>query len=382
MNIEKLFQNLNRHKALLIYLFEHRDRVVYVSEVEELSYENSLEVLENFELIELNNEKLFLDSRVVSFLEEYIDGSDTIEISGIFEKIESIKHKLEILSEYKHKYKEIIPKIRRELKKIDATLFQNLDKLRVHIDRVYKSIDTFSLKLKELEYYKTRLKEYQNALDGFENFLKLHTPMMKSYYDHDLNTLLESIYENKISLSRSLIPLTQDVIEYINQAQKQSIFIEKILKLKELKDNYELKNATNIEEKVEEFTLRQESLRIGSKLHRDLLYSETFYPTLHKISSKAKIKTHKADKIEFVAKERKQDFISVAEIHLAFGSSKSSLMEFLLDYNKLKEKDMSEISTIYCKMILLYEDEYKISSEFFEYKNQKFAKVYYDNRFR
>ena len=37
-------------------------------------------------------------------------------------------------------------------------MLQNLLKLRIHIDRVYKSIDNFALKIKELEYYKTKLK--------------------------------------------------------------------------------------------------------------------------------------------------------------------------------------------------------------------------------
>ena len=382
MNIEKLFQNLNRHRELIFYLFEHRDRVIYSVEIEEYCNDFTLDVLENFEIIELSDDKLFLDTRVVNFLEEYIDGSDTIEISGIWEKIEGIKHKLDILHEHKTKQQEIIPKIRRELKKIDAILFQNLDKLRIHIDRVYKSIDTFSLKLKELEYYKNRLAEYENALNSFDNFLKLNSPILKSYYNSELNILLDIIYNNKVSLTRSLIPLTQDVIEYINQAQKQNIFIEKIIKLKELKDSYELKNKSNIVEKLENFSLLQDSIRIGSRLNKDILHSESFYPTLHKISSKAKLKSHKADKIEFTEKTKVQEFLSVAEIHLAFGSSKSSLIEFLLDYNKLKQKDISEISTIYCRMILMYEEEYKIASDFFEYKSQKFTKVYYDNKFR
>ena len=382
MHIEKLFSNLNRHKRLLLYLFEHRDRVVFHTEIEEFCNENCLEVLENFEIIELNDDKIFLDSRVVQFLEEYIDGSDTIEISAIQEKIDSLKHKLSILNEHKHKRQEIIPKIRRELKKIDATLFANLDKLRIHIDRVYKSIESFSLKLKELEYYKNRLHEYENALESYDSFLKLNSPMMKNFYNSELNILLEILYENKIALRRSLIPLTQDVIEYINQAQKQSLFIEKIVKLKELKDNYELKTQTNIEAYSENFTMMSETLRVGSRLSKDIIYSPSFAQMVQKISKKAEIKSYKADEIEFVKRTKEQDFINVAEIHLAFSASKNSLIEFLLSYNKLKLKTIEEISELYCKMVLMYEEEYKRGSEYFEYKSQKFLKVYYEDKFR
>jgi hypothetical protein len=382
MQIEKLFTHLNRHKNLLIYLFEHRDRVVFSPEVEEFCGENTLEVLENFEIIELHNEKIFLDSRVVQFLEEYMDGSDTIEISTIQEKIDSLKHKLSILNEHKHKRQEMIPKIRRELKKIDATLFVNLDKLRIHIDRVYKSIESFSLKLKELAYYKQRLSEYENALESYDSFLKLNAPMMKKLYNSELTMLLEMLYTNKIALRRSLIPLTQDVIEYINQAQKQSLFIEKIVKLKELKENYELKTRTNIEHLSGDFTMMYERLRVGSRLTKEIITTPSFAPMIQKISKKAKIKSRKADEILFSATTKEQEFINVSQIHLAFSNSQSSLMEFLLSYNKLKSKTIEELSELYCKMVLMYEDEYRRDSQYFEYKSQKFLKVYYADKFR
>ena len=382
MNIEKLFQNLNRHRELIFYLFEHRDRIVSINEIEEYCSETTLEILDNFEIIELGSERVFLDARVINFLEEYIDGSDTIEVSAIAEKIKNIEHNLSIAREHKEKQRVLLPKIRRELKKIDAVLFHTLDKLRIHIDRIYKSADSFALKLKELYYYKEHLQEYEDMLGNFERFLKKQREAMHSFYDSELNALLLLLQENKIALQRSLIPLTQDVIEYINQAQKQNIFIEKIIKLKELKDNFELKTKTDIALKSEHFDLMVSSLRVGSRLDREILHERSFASLLHKISSKAKIKSHKADPIAFSKSTTQESFLNVAEIHFAFSSSQLSLMEFLLHYNKLKDKEIQELGAIYCKMILLYEEEYRIESDFFRYKNHKFAKVYYDNRFR
>lgn len=382
MNIEKLFQILNRYRELIFYLFEHGDRVVYVNEVEDYCADASLDILENFEIIERSEDTLALDARITQFLEEYIGSSDTIEIAIIGEKIKGIEHSLEIAREYREKQVAVLPKIRRELKKINAILFQNLDKLRIHIDRVYKSIDTFELKLKELQFYKTRLDEYEQTLHGFENFLKKNVTLMKNFYNNELNLLITLTQENKIALHRSLIPLTQDVIEYINQVQKQNLFVEKILKFKELKDNFEIKNKTDIEAKSKNFQIMFSSLRIGSRLDPEVIHQNSFISILHKVSDKASLKSHQADPIEFTPPTKEGAFLNVAQIHFAFGSSQSSLIEFLLHYNQLKSKDIDELGEIYCKMILLYEDEYKISSDFFIYKNQKFAKVYYDNRFR
>jgi ribonuclease PH len=244
------------------------------------------------------------------------------------------------------------------------------------------SIESFSLKLKELAYYKQRLSEYENALESYDSFLKLNAPMMKKLYNSELTMLLEMLYTNKIALRRSLIPLTQDVIEYINQAQKQSLFIEKIVKLKELKENYELKTRTNIEHLSGDFTMMYERLRVGSRLTKEIITTPSFAPMIQKISKKAKIKSRKADEILFSATTKEQEFINVSQIHLAFSNSQSSLMEFLLSYNKLKSKTIEELSELYCKMVLMYEDEYRRDSQYFEYKSQKFLKVYYADKFR
>ena len=165
MKIEKLFLNLSRHKELIFYLFEHRDKIVFKSECEKFTSFEALDILDNFEIIEINGEKVFLDLRVINFLENYLELDENIEISKINEIINSLKHNIDIGFEFRDKQKILIPKIRRELKKCDFTMIQNLLKLRIHIDRVYKSIDNFSLKIKELEYYKAKLKEFSITLE-------------------------------------------------------------------------------------------------------------------------------------------------------------------------------------------------------------------------
>lgn len=158
MKIEKLFSNLNYHKDLIFYLFEHRDKTVTISECEKYITTEKLEVLENFEIIEKVDESISLDIRVVEFLEKYLNIDEYVEVSSIYERLEDIKHHISIALEYKNKQATLLPQIRRDLKKCDISIMQNLLKLRIHIDRVYKNIDQFSLKLKELRYYEKKVK--------------------------------------------------------------------------------------------------------------------------------------------------------------------------------------------------------------------------------
>ncbi len=382
MNIENLFKYLGNNREFIIYLFSHRDRVVYTNEIEDYCKDTTLEILENFEIIELSEDRVSLDGRVVNFLDEYIEGSESIEITVISEKVDSLKHKIEILSEHKDKQKEFLPKIRRDIKKIDFILFSNLDKLRIHIDRVYKSVDNFSLKLKELSYYKNRLSEYELALGGFEEFLRLNLAILKSFHSVELNILLDMASQNRITLNRNLIPLTQDVIEYINQAQKKNIFIEKVIKLKELKDSLELSEHTNFKDLVSAFDLLDENIKVSTRLDDEVLEQDNIETLLQKVSASSSLKTKATPDIVFNNPTREEEFLNVAELNLQFNSSKLSLIEFLLDNNRLKSSHIDRLSEVYCKMILLYEDEYSISNEQFFYKDISFAKVYYEDKTR
>ena len=378
MKIEKLFSNLNRHKELIFYLFEHRDKIVFKSECEKFTSFEALDILDNFEIIEINGEKVFLDSRVINFLENYLDLDENIEISKVNEIINSLKHNIEIGFEFREKQKTLIPKIRRELKKCDFTMLSNLLKLRVHIDRVYKSIDNFTLKIKELEYYKTKLKEFSLTTQSFEKFLFLYESKLSDFYNSDLNEILKDVKTNFQNLNASLIPLTFDVIEYINKAQKQNIFIEKIAKLKELKDSLQIKEQTNIVKLSNDFDLIDSMNIIKTRLDSEILNSEDFKNLVEKISINSKLKSKKADVIEFDMNSLEYDFIDIYSLHLQFKSSRIDLINFLLQNSKTKDKTLDEISEIYCRMILLYEDIYNITEDINIYQNTTFRKIYYE----
>lgn len=378
MKIEKLFSNLNRHKELIFYLFEQDNRIVFKSECEKFSSFEALDILEHLEIIELNGEKIFLDDRVINFLENYLDIDENIEISKVIEIINSLKHNIEIGFEFQQKQQSLIPKIRRDLKKCAFTMLSNLLKLRVRIDRVYKSIDIFTLKIKELEFYKTQLKEFTLSIEHFEKFLFLYEGKINSFYNNDLNEILKEVKGNFQNINASLIPLTFDVIEYINKAQKQNIFIEKISKLKELKDFLQIKEKTNILKLSGNFDLIDISNVIKTKLDSDVINSEDFKNLVEKVSTNGKLKTKKADIIELNENSLQYDFVDIYSLHLQFKSSSFDLITFLLQDSKLKAKSFDEISEIYCRMILLYEETYTISEDTCSYENTTFRKIYYE----
>jgi hypothetical protein len=380
MQIEKLFNLIYQYKDLIIYLFEHRDKIIYRYECESFISLDRIENLEKFELIEIIGDKIFLDTRVITFLETYLQLDDNIEISKIAELINYIKHNIEKAIEFRQKQSQIIPKIRKELKKVNFTMEQNLIKLRLHIDKVYKNIDDFSLKIKELNYYKDKLIQFKLAMDEFENFLFLFGSKLHSFYDEDLNYILESIKLNQDGFLISLITLTDDVIKYINKAQKQSIFCAKIAKLQELNENLEIKQFTNIENILEQFDMQETTIKIATLLDSEIISQENFNFWIKKLSSKTVLKIKQADKIDFNEEREKINFIDINFIQNQFRFSNLSLLDFLIDYKILKDKSSDEIGKIYCQMLLLYENEYEIRKEMSHYDNKRFRNIYAKTR--
>jgi len=377
LNIEKLFNYFYNNKKLIIYLFEHRDRIIDIGEIEDLA---SIELLENlafFEIIEIIDNKISLDFRVVSFLEEYIDNNDIVDVAVIGSILKELIHLIENANEFKEQKNKFIPKIRRALFKIDNIFFKNLDTLRTHINRVYKSADSFKLKLKELKFYKERLAEFEQMISSFEAFLQKYTLLIVSLGNDELNTILNYVKKNKIELLRTLIPLTSEIISYINKIESKNIFVEKITKLKELKDSYELNSKTNLLDEIKNFDMQINPIRVSTKLDSEILHSYEFIKLLQKYKDK-KLKTKVAKSV--IVEEEKilkdEVFINIYLLHRQFLSTKLNLIEFLISNEALKDKNTTELSQIFCKMILMYEDEYKISDEKIVIENISFAKVY------
>jgi len=376
LNLEKIFNYLYHNKKLIVYLFEHRDRVVNISEIEDLANIELLENLSFYEIVELIDNKISLDFRVSSFLEEYVDSNDIVDVAVIGSILKELIHLVENATEFKDKKNKFIPKIRRALFKIDSIFYKNLDILKTHINKTYKSADEFKLKLKELKFYKERLSEFEQMVSSFEQFLQKYTPLLQTLHNDELNTVLKIVKKNKIEFLKTLIPLTSEIISYINKIEAKNILIQKVSKLKELKDSYEL-SKTNLNDILDKFDLIIGAVRVSNRLNSDILQTEDFAKLIQKQKDK-KLKTKVAKSVIINEEKIAQDevFVNIYLLHRQFLSTNLNLIEFLISSQLLKNKDILYLSQIYCKMILMYEDEYKIDSQKITIDRFTFAKVY------
>lgn len=387
-NIETLLRTLYNNRIFFETLFEKRNQNIKISELisEKIDYEK-IEYFNEVELISLNDDLIELDDRLIDFFEELLDTSRDIRIGAIDDILEHLIFQISNVKEIKdyEKTKNDTKKIRRYLKQIPILILKNIIQLSHHIGLVYKTQEDFKSKINALEFHKTRVDKLIVIKQKVEKILLIEHNFFVNSYDIEILQLQRDLKIKIHELSLSLIALQKEVIEYINRSIKKVIFWQKVIKLKELRDNFELKEKTNILslcEKSMPLKFLGLSTNFKTNLNHDLIYERNYQDIVKKLLKNKKLKKVEqkyASKIdeEFLNSQFEQKYIiDTDRLNSEFLSTKYNLFEFIL-YKKFKEilSDEEKIE-LFCKMLLLYEDCYVFQNSYQIYNGFKYIMVY------
>lgn len=387
-SIEKLLTIFYNQRGLFEILFEKRNQSIKISDVinETLSYEK-LQFFNQSELIILNDDNIELDDRIIEFFEEFLDTSRDIKIGAIDDIIDHLKYFISNLKEPKNnnKHSDII-KIRRYLKQIPILILKNIIQLSLHIGLVYKTSDDFKSKINALNFYQTRLEKLIIIKEKIEKLLLIENNFFTTSYDIEVIYLHRQLKEKLNDLEISLLNLQKDVTLYINRSLQKAKFWEKLLKLKEYSDNYELKEKTNIVALCQNdkmpLAFNKTNTTIKTQLSKDIIFSNSYSSKIKKLLNNKKLKKAKEKYANEIDQEsldsikQKNSFIDTNKLNNEFLSTSSNLFEFILYKNFPTRLNDNEILELFCKMLLLYEDSYTIQNKHNIYKNYNYILVY------
>jgi hypothetical protein len=207
----------------------------------------------------------------------------------------------------------------------------------------------------------------------------------KTATDEELKHIKTELILNLTESRQNLIETRKQIIEYINQIKYQSKFIEKLKQLKYLRDQFEIKHKTNINEVLSNtHSLAFEMKPFYSlKLSLENLQRDDIYQLIKKISSKYKsgINTKKlaAENLsseELKSETEKEIHINLHELKKNFATSGKHLFDYIYEYQFPREVSFAERVTIYCQMISIFEEEFEVSENFEKQDNIEFALVY------
>lgn len=379
-NIKELVSTLKREEKLLSEMFSKRKTLSY-------KYEDALELVDFDEgkiqyllersVLRKNDIFLEIDDIYLNFFEHILEVNEEINISYINENIQNIKENINYyLTEKKENRKyTYLKQIKNTIRKIGITVLRNVIDLRRNIDTIYKNEPNYKIKKKKLE----NLDNKRIAIDELQ--MQTRSLIENDEYtffakavDEELKKIIIELKSKLIEVSHNLVEIQKQIIDYLNQIKYQSGFIEKLRKVKYLKDQFILRTESNIDHLLTQnnLVIFESNPRYPVKLSLDLLITDSdVFNSIKRISRKIKIKSSfkpdLADDISdnYLSTETEEQYlIDLEEIVNSFMGTSYDLFDFVLNYKYPKNLDFDEIVTIYCQIISQFEDKLNITNEF------------------
>ena len=224
-----------------------------------------------------------------------------------------------------------------------------------------------------------------------------HKPLARNWNEEELTffnrsldeELTRIIIELKSQLgecSHNLIEIEKQIIDYLNQIKQQGRFLEKLRKLKYLKDNFTIEAETDIKQIIsnknqvifEAKTSQSINLSIDF-LREDERAFNAIKRIVKNYRNRQLFKQDIAESIsnEYLENNPEQEIqIDLNKVKKEFVATSDNLFNFILNYNFLKEVDFNEKVTIFCQIVSQYEEELQIQDNYQTTNGIEYAMVF------
>ncbi|MGY0426318.1 MAG: hypothetical protein ACWIPI_05745 [Polaribacter sp.] len=380
-DIKELVSALKREEKLISEMFSKRKSIDYgLSDALELVdyQEDRIDLLLQKSVIRENGGLLELDGQFLEFFEQVLYVSEEINLSYIDANIKKIKENIDYFLNENNENRRYsyLRFIKKTFRKMGIVTLRSVVDLRRNIENTFKNESNYKnkqLKLENLDKKRTivtNLIQQTLALINEEELTFFNRAL-----DEELNRIIIALKQQLGECSHNLIEIEKQIIDYLNQIKQQGKFLEKLRKLKYLKDNFTIKAETDIRQIVSSknqviFALRtNQSLNVSIDFLRE---SEKAFEAIKRIAKNHKdrllrLKLEIAESISNAYLENnieEEVMINLEEIRNRFVATSNNLFNFILNYDFLKEVDFNERVTIFCQIISQYEQELKIKDNF------------------
>ena len=391
-DIKELVTALKREEKLISEMFSKRKSIDYkLSDALELvDYEeHRIDRLIEKSVIRENGGFLELDAQFLDFFEQVLYVSEEINLSYIDENIKSIKENIvyflnESNENRRYTYLRFIKKTFRNMGLI--TLRSVID-LRRNIENTFKNEANYKVKQLKLENFDekrtivTNLIQQTLALINEEELTFFNRAL-----DEELNRIIIELKSQLGECSHNLIEIEKQIIDYLNQIKQQGRFLEKLRKLKYLKDNFTIEAETDIKQIIsnknqvifEAKTSQSINLSIDF-LREDERAFNAIKRIVKNYRNRQLFKQDIAESIsnEYLENNPEQEIqIDLNKVKKEFVATSDNLFNFILNYNFLKEVDFNEKVTIFCQIVSQYEEELQIQDNYQTTNGIEYAMVF------
>lgn len=392
LNIKEIISALNKEHKLLSEMFSKRKSLSYRYD-EALSAvgddKRRMDYLIERSVIRENGAFLEMDDQYIQFFEQILEVNEEINISYINENIQNIRDNIvyyfnEKSEQRKYHY---LRKVKKILRSIGVITLRNVVDLRRNIDTTYKNEPNYNNKKAKLENLDTKRLDISKLIDDTYALINEEEGIFfKTAQDEELGHIVVELKLKLIESSHNLIEIEKQIIDFLNQIKCQTNVVEKIRRIKYLKDQLTIESTTDINDLL----LVNNPIIFESNSSKSLNLSLEFLATdeeafsvIKKIASNnislcnSRLSIAENISTEYLeTAQEEQISIDLEEIRDAFLISDNNLFDFLIKYNFLMDVSFDERVTLYCQMVSQYDNDFIISDDFQTENNIEYNMIY------
>lgn len=378
-NIDALLLVFVREKALLKFLFTGRKAPVLRQEQALENFmagdERRLNLLLDHGVVRLQDGVLVLEETYLRFFEDVLEVNEQINVQSVKQHIDVLNDNIELwltagTEPQRFRY---MGEILRILRNIALSTHRNVIDLKRNIDSTYKNERDYAVKRKRLEILDRKMAHIALLIKEAEKVME-NAP------------LKDAVTEVKTSITESyhnLLELDRQIIRYLNKIEAEQKLVEKIRRIKYLKDQLVWEQATDVIfflqthrpaflEKRAWYNLLP-SLDAVTNTSDGLAALKEAHKALKHPVAKRKTDTVPLTAEEIMQGALVQDMLNTYEIRSAFLGGSQDLMSFL------KREDafsFEETLNLFCRLVAEYYDDFRIGTETAQTGNYCYPLIY------
>ena len=393
-SLDELIRALERERRLIYALFQDRKRLSFRYELaRELASkkDESIEFLRRFGVIRDNSDFLELEDVYLRFFEEVLEVNEEINVASVKESIDNLNNAIDYYRsennpDRKYGY---LRDVKRMLRNIALTTLRNVIDLKRNIDNTYKNEPTFAIKKKKLVHLDEKRRDIAALINECERLIEVKQSnfFMEEVMDVQLKDIVTDVKLQLREVYHNLLELDRQIINYLNLIEYQNRLLQKVQKLKYLRDQMLLETNTDIKEKlINSNPVWMEprprySLKVSLSMLRN---SEEGLKVLQDFSKgKANTRLRKgnlADALtpeDLIEQQHVCQMVDIDEVKNAFMASGDNLFHFVMNYSGYHIKlDYEAKLVLYCQIASQYLYELTINDECREEGSIEYSLIY------
>lgn len=392
-SLEELIRALDRERKLLHALFQDRKKLSFRYDLaRELASkkDESIEFLRRYGVIRENADFVELEDVYLKFFEDVLEVNEEINVASVKESVGNLNNAIDYyLSENNPSRKYgYLRDVKRILRNIALTTLRNVIDLKRNIDNTYKNEPTFAIKKKKLVHLDEKRKDIAALINECEKVIdeKQITFFMVAM-DVQLKDIVMDVKLQLRDVYHNLLELDRQIINYLNLIEYQNRLLQKVQKLKYLRDQMLLDTNTDIQAKlqVRNSVWMEPRPRYTLKVSLSMLRnSEEGLNVLKDIAKgKGNSRLRKGNLAEPLTAEELTEqhqilqMVDVGEVKNAFMASGDNLFNFVMNYSgyRIKMDDEAKL-VLFCQIATQYLDELHVGDEYRQHGEIEYPIIY------